>query len=73
MKKGIDSTFVHYGIRREDLDTIEQICQRHEVDFDWLKEELLRPYHTLRAESMETTDEETCNIIEAAVMKIKQK
>lgn len=51
MKKGIDSTFVHYGIRREDLDTIEQICTRHEVDFDWLKEELLRPYHTRRAGS----------------------
>lgn len=51
MKKGIDSTFVHYGIRREDLDTIEQICTRHEVDFDWLKEELLRPYHTRRVGS----------------------
>lgn len=72
MKKGIDNTFVHYGIRHEDLDTIEQICQRHEVDFDWLKEELLRPYHTRRAESIEMSDDETATLIEAAIMKIKQ-
>ena len=72
MNKGIDTTFVHYGIRREDLDTIEQICQRHEVVFEWLKEELLRTYHTRRAESIEMSDDETSNIIEAAIMKIKQ-
>lgn len=72
MKKGIDTTFVHYGIRREDLDTIEQICQRHDVDFEWLKEQLLRPYHERRADNIEMSDDETCNIIEAAIMKIKQ-
>ncbi|MBQ7279259.1 MAG: hypothetical protein IJR13_00855 [Bacteroidales bacterium] len=72
MKKGIDSSFIHYGIRREDLDTIAQICQRHEVDFEWLKEDLLRPYHARRAESIEMSNEETEEIIEAAVMKIRQ-
>lgn len=40
MQKGIDQKFVHYGIRKEDLALIEAICEKHEIDFDWLSEEI---------------------------------
>ncbi|MDE5887705.1 MAG: hypothetical protein K2H46_08985 [Muribaculaceae bacterium] len=44
MAKGIDSKFVHYGIRRDDLSMIEAICDAEGIDFDWLSEEILKTY-----------------------------
>ena len=34
-KKGLDTLFVHYGIRREDMRVIEALCNEYDVDFDW--------------------------------------
>lgn len=34
MAKGIDSKFVHYGIRKDDLAIIEAICEKEGIDFD---------------------------------------
>ncbi|SOD82767.1 hypothetical protein [Spirosoma fluviale] len=45
MKKGLDATFVHYGIRKDDLPLIEAICHQHGIDFDWLQEDVLKRYH----------------------------
>jgi len=36
-KKGLDTTFVHYGIRKEDINLIEALCVGHKLDFDWVK------------------------------------
>lgn len=44
-KKGLDTTFVHYGIRKEDMDLIEVLCTEHKLDFDWVKEDLLKEFH----------------------------
>ncbi len=30
-KKGLDSLFVHYGIRKDDMTIIEQLCERHDI------------------------------------------
>ena len=38
MKKGLDRCFLHYGIRQEDMDIIEQACKSAEIDADWMKE-----------------------------------
>lgn len=42
MAKGLDQKFLHYGIRKEDLDLIEALCEKHHIDFDWLSEDILR-------------------------------
>ncbi len=72
MSKGIDSRFVHYGIRREDLSTIEGICETMDIDFEWLSEEILRAYHAKKVEAIEVSDSDTEDIIRAAINKIRQ-
>ena len=42
MAKGLDGKFLHYGIRRENLELIRTLCEKHEIDFDWM--EILRKY-----------------------------
>ncbi len=48
MKKGLDRCFLHYGIRQEDMEIIEQACQSAEIDADWMKEYILKPYNEER-------------------------
>lgn len=72
MAKGIDSKFVHYGIRRDDLSMIEAICDAEGVDFDWLSEEILKAYHAQKVDVIEIDDATTEEIIRAAIQKIKQ-
>ena len=50
MAKGIDPKFVHYGIRKDDLATIEAICEADNIDFDWLSEEILKAYHAKKVD-----------------------
>ena len=47
-RKGIDSTFLHYGVHTEDMDLIEQACKDSGIDSEWLKEQILRPYNEER-------------------------
>lgn len=53
MHKGIDQKFVHYGIRREDLALIAAICEKNEIDFDWMSENILRAYHGKKVDVIE--------------------
>lgn len=71
MHKGIDQKFVHFGIRKDDLALIEAICEKHEIDFDWLSEEVLRTYHSKKVDVIEMSDIETEAIIRSAIQKIK--
>lgn len=48
MKKGLDRCFLNYGIRKEDMDLIEQACHDADIDADWLKETILAPYNEER-------------------------
>lgn len=72
MTKGIDPKFVHYGIRKDDLSMIEAICVSDGIDFDWLSEEVLKPYHAKRVDMIEINDNDTEEIIRAAIQKIHQ-
>ena len=72
MSKWIDQKFVHYGIRREDLSTIEALCMQEGLDFDWLSEEVLKAYHAKKVDVIEIDDTATEEIIRAAIQKIKQ-
>lgn len=71
MRKGIDSKFVHYGIRMEDLATIEAICAKYDLDADWIKENILRQYHAKRVDVIEMSDEDTEAIIKNAIQQIR--
>lgn len=41
-KKGLDTAFLHYGIRKEYISLIIALCTEHQLDFDWVKEDLLK-------------------------------
>ena len=69
MKKGLDRCFLHYGIRQEDMDIIEQACKSAEIDADWMKEYILKPYNEER--NNENVDEKKLkSIINKALKKL---
>lgn len=72
MAKGIDQKFVHYGIRKDDLSMIEAICETEGIDFEWLSEDILKAYHAKKVDMIEMSDNDTENIIRAAIQKIRQ-
>lgn len=47
-KKSVDRTFLHYGIKQEDMHLIESACQAEGIDSEWLKECVLKPFHEER-------------------------
>jgi hypothetical protein len=70
-KKGLDTTFVHYGIRKEDMDLISVLCTEHQLDFEWVKEELLREFHERKIRNQDMDEKSLEKIIEKALSKIK--
>ena len=44
MMKGLDRCFLHYGIKQEDMNIIEQTCIDSDIDAEWMKENILKPY-----------------------------
>lgn len=46
MKKGLDRAFLEYGIRQPDLQVITELCEKHELDAEWLKEQVLKRYRS---------------------------
>ena len=71
MAKGLDNKFLHYGIRMEDLSLIRTLCEKHEIDFDWMSEEILRKYHAAKVDKIEMNNEDTERIISDAIAMIK--
>ena len=67
--KGLDTTFIHYGIRKEDMAIIEQLCEANEVDFSWLQEHILGEFHSLRINNEEIDQKTIEKIIEKALNK----
>ena len=45
MAKGLDGKFINYGIRQDDLILTNTLCEKHQVDFEWLKEDILHKFH----------------------------
>lgn len=71
MAKGIDNTFVNYGIRKEDMAIIERLAAEAELDMDWIKEDILKEYHTKRVSSTEVSEQVVEGVIRNAIKKIK--
>ena len=51
MKKGIDGTFVQYGIKKEDMQLIEAACMAEGIDSEWVKEYILKPLNEEKNQS----------------------
>lgn len=71
MAKGIDNTFVNYGIRKEDMAIIERLAEEAKLDMDWIKEDILKEYHTKRVSSTEVSEQVVEGVIRNAIKKIK--
>lgn len=70
-KKGLDTTFVHYGIRKEDMDLISTLCVQHQLDFDWVKEQLLKEFHEKKIRNQDVDEKTIEKIIEKAISQIR--
>lgn len=70
-KKGLDTLFVHYGIRKEDIAIIEALCHEFDLDPDWVKEDLLKVYHEHKIKNHDIDEKSLIKIIEKALLKIK--
>jgi hypothetical protein len=70
-RKGLDTTFLHYGIRKEDISLIEALCTEHHLEFDWVKEEILKEFHEKKIRTQEVDEKTVEKVIEKAVQKIK--
>ena len=70
MRKGIDSTFLHYGVRNEDMALIEQACKDNDIDQEWLKEQILRPYNEERNNQNFVEEKKLTKILKKALKSI---
>lgn len=70
-QKGLDITFVHYGISKEDMDLITTLCTEHKLESDWIKEDILKEFHERKIKNMEMDDKSIEKVIEKALQKIK--
>ena len=69
--KGLETTFIHYGIRKEDMSLIETLCTQHQLEADWVKEELLKEFHLKKIANQEMDEKNLMRLIEKALQKIK--
>ncbi len=72
MNKGLDSSFLHYGVRKQDLTVIAELCKKYELDEDWVTNELIKAYHEQKVANIEVEDKTVSKIISKALLKIKQ-
>ena len=70
MNKGLDSTFMHFGIRKEDMQIIKNHCDEQVLDFEWLKENILKEFHNLKINNEDIDSKKIEKIIEKALNKI---
>lgn len=70
--EGLDNNFVNYGIRTNDLKIIEALCMDKDtnINFEWLKEDVLREYHNKKMRDIEISDNDTENVINKALQTI---
>ena len=71
MKKGLDRAFLEYGIRKPDLEVITALCEKHELNADWVKDSLLSQYHKEKVDRIEMDDATTESVINKALLTVR--
>lgn len=69
MNKTLDRTFMHYGIRSVDLEIIRKVCEENDVNFEWLKDEILKEYHSRKMRNEEMSANNLHKLINNALKK----
>ena len=70
MSKGLDTAFIHYGIRKEDMYIIKNLTEEQGLDFEWLQENILKEFHNLKINNEDIDSKKIEKIIEKALNKI---
>ena len=70
MSKGLDNIFLHYGVRKEDMTLIEQSCRDNDIDENWLKEEILKPYNEERNNQNVVEEKKLMKILKKALKNV---
>ena len=70
MSKGLDTAFIHYGIRKEDMDIIKNLTEEQGLDFEWLQENILKEFHNLKINNEDIDSKKIEKTIEKALNKI---
>ena len=71
MKKGLDRAFLEFGIRQPDLQVIAELCEKHELDAEWLNEQVLKRYHETKVDRIEMDDAATEKVIDKALKELR--
>lgn len=69
MPSGLDGRFIQFGIREEDISVIKGICEKLDIDSEWVLS-ILKDYHEKRIRSEEVTDQEVEKIIKDAISEL---
>lgn len=70
MAKGLDGNFLNYGIRKEDMEVIATLAEKHKLMPEWIEEEVLKQYHAAKTNDLDVDDVTVEKIIEKALKKI---
>lgn len=70
INKGLDSAFIHYGIRKEDMEIIQNLTEEQGLDFEWLQENILKEFHNLKINNEDIDSKKIEKIVEKALNKI---
>ncbi len=70
MAKGLDGNFLNYGIRKEDMEVIATLAEKHKLMPEWIEEEVLKQYHAAKTNDLDVEDATVEKIIEKALKKI---
>lgn len=70
MSKGLDRVFLHYGVRKEDMALIEQSCRDNNIDEEWLKEHILKPYNEERNNQNVVEEKKLMKILKKALKNV---
>ena len=70
MKKGLDRCFLHYGIKQEDMNIIEQACVDNDIDAEWVKENILKPYQDEKNNQNFVEEKKLTKIMKQALKRI---
>ena len=66
MEKGRDRNFLHYGIRKTDLDLIRELCAKHDLNAEWVTEEILKVYHERKVDAIDMSDADAIDVVNTA-------
>ena len=68
--KGLDDKFLHYGIRKGDLEIIESLCDKYELDKEWVEEQLLKAYHERKVNTIEMSTSDVEQVVNNAIQQL---